>query len=192
MTNFTLPFATLQYGSFSPGRLATEIETALPVLGRVIVERQGYDARDLMVRTSRPLTAAEKTTVTATVAAHLPDSRYLPTVRSNKYDAIDYKTKNIIGQGFVFNGVRLSLSENMQKNLLGAMQLKDNAAIYPMKFNAIDDSGNITVADATELQNLFAAAILAVRVAWDSGTALKEQVRAATTVEQINAVVDAR
>lgn len=188
---YRLPFSTLKDKTFNASRLASEIKAALG-LPSAFIFRSYDDKRDLSIDTGRELADLEQIQLKSVVEAHVPDEKHLATAKAQKFAVVDRRTKRIIDQGFVYNGVRHSLSENMQKNLLGAMQVKDVAATFPIKFNSIDDLTDTIITDAASLEVMFATAMMAIRVAWEGGTALKAQVRAATTVEEVNAISDTR
>jgi hypothetical protein len=193
MTIYTFPLSTFVDKQFNPTRLMGEIKVAIPTLTSVFLKRNQDDGKNLDVTVNRVLTAPEQTTLLNTLKAHESDARHLPTVKTRKFAAIDRKTGVIIDRGFQFMGKTHSLSDNAQKNLLGMDALREDPLMqYPIKFNSKDDSGDSVLTDAAEVHMMFLTAVGTMRAAWDSGTALKDQVRAATTVEQVNAVTDAR
>jgi len=78
-----------------------------------------------------------------------------------------------------------------QLTLLGSFNARA-ALVYPVRWNTIDDADVHDLQNATDIEDMYAAAVSAVRAALDSGTALKDQVRAATTRAALDAVVDGR
>ena len=70
--------------------------------------------------------------------------------------------------------------------------LRKTTLTYPVVFNAIDDSDTTSLADEATLDAFYDAAMDQVRTHRDAGTSLKDQVRAATTVSAVNAIVDNR
>ena len=192
MTENLFPLSTFVDKQYNPTRLSNEIKAAFPNMGPFRVEHAPDDRNKMSVTTNKALSSAEMTALGAVLSAHASDARHLPTVKDKKFATIDAKTKRLIDQGFVYNSVRHSLSENMQKNLLGAMLIRDNPAIFPIKFNSLDDSADTVISNKTDLEAMYLAAMTALRTAWDAGTAIKDQVRAATTVEQVSAVTDPR
>ena len=109
-----------------------------------------------------------------------------------KYNAIDSKTGElIIDGGFTYNSKVFSLRETAQLNLLG-VQIKRNDPILPLTFNTRDNSDTEILTTPTEVDNFFMAALGAKKAHLDSGTALKDSVRAAVDVAGVDAVVDNR
>ncbi len=130
----------------------------------------------------RAMTAAEK------------DSNHLPAIQKEKMDAIDARTEALIDEGFEYpasSGNILSLSLEAQSNIKGAEHRKSTET-YPMDWNTKDNMTKVALADAAGVTALFDAALIVKRGHLDSGTALKDQVRAATTVAAVEAITDAR
>lgn len=131
-----------------------------------------------------PLTGGEK------------DAIHLDTIKRAKMDIIDSRTQELISQGFEYppsSGDYFSLSDAMQRNLSGLNQVKDHPAVtYPLDWNHRDNSGKTSLADASEVAALYLTALGTVRAHRDTGTALKDSVRAATTVDAVEAITDNR
>lgn len=121
----------------------------------------------------------------------VPKPEALVALRAVVCTDIDDGTARLIAAGFTFQGKQFSLSANAQSKLLGMDQLRD-ALTYPIVFNNIDDSDVITLPDANTVHQMALAALATVRAALDSGTALKNQVRAAEDLTAVRAVVDTR
>ena len=192
MSTYTFPISLIVDKQFNPSRLMGEIKAAIPTLTTVFIKADQDDRANLIITVNRALTAPEQDTVRATLTAHESDLRHLPTVKARKFASIDRKTTVIIGRGFVYNGVTHSLSENSQKNLLGIFNVRADPSVYPIKFNSKDDATDSTISNEAEFLTMYGNAMATLRAAWDSGTALKEQVRAASTVAAVNSVIDAR
>ena len=110
-----------------------------------------------------------------------------------KIDAIDARTRELVAEGFQFSGQTFSLSASAQSTLLGLNAVRDDPALtYPIIYNNLDDTGVLSITDSTMMRNFFLTALGTCRAKIDSGTSLKEQVHAATTVAQVNAIVDNR
>ncbi len=113
-----------------------------------------------------------------------------------KHAAIDVRTEELIAAGFEFptgSGLWFSLSSHAQRNLQGLDQVRDlPEVIYPVAWNTLDDSAVLSIPDSATAHGFFLTAFAVYRAHLDSGTALKDQVRAATTVAEVDAVVDAR
>lgn len=133
-------------------------------------------------------TSLDKTSTDTLVAANS-----LAGVKAAKIAAIDARTEELISLGYTFAGNRFSLSIHAQTTLLGLdMTRNDPAMVYPIEFNTLDDGGVQILNNATDAHNLYLTAVGTVRAHRDSGTAYKSLVRAATTLAEVDAVVDTR
>lgn len=115
----------------------------------------------------------------------------IPGAKTARFTLIDEKTVEVINRGFEFESKTFSLSLSAQMKILGAYSA---AAIitYPIIWNTIDDLDIHQLDDATVLGEFYEASVNAVRAALDAGTALKDQIRNATTLAEIAAVEDTR
>lgn len=117
----------------------------------------------------------------------------LEVIKRAKVNAIDERTDALIASGFSFASKQFSLSLFSQNKIIGTHQIKDDAAlVYPIRWNTLDDEDAIEIADATQLDGFYKTALGTIRARLDSGTALKDQVRAATTIADVIGVVDNR
>ncbi len=130
------------------------------------------------------MTAAEK------------DSNHLTTVQQEKMAEIDVHTTELILGGFEYpasSGGYFSLSMEAQSNLEGLHQVRDDTSIaYPVEWNHIDNADKLSLADSDAVSAFYLTALGVVRGHRDSGTSLKDQVRAATTVAAVEAISDNR
>lgn len=109
-----------------------------------------------------------------------------------KMAEIDNRTQELIAQGFAFKSKTLSLSGNAQRYYLG-MMVGASFLTYPFAVNALDDlDGTVSIESIDEVQACYAAAVGTIASRLGGGTALKDQVRAATTVSEVEAVEDNR
>jgi hypothetical protein len=130
------------------------------------------------------MTQAEKDVVDAT---NLPASK---TIRFNQ---VDQRTGELIAQGYTFSGKVFSLSENAQTNILALYTTKDHTAlIYPISYSTINDTEGFSVVDAATVEQMYLTALGTKRSRLDSGTALKDQIRAAATKAVLDAIIDNR
>ena len=104
--------------------------------------------------------------------------------------SIDAKTADLIAEGFVFDGVTFSLSGAAQLN--HAADYMSRATLGPVVYNNIDDTVAYVIPDVPTLEAFYAAAVATIRGHRGTGTVLKDQVRAATTIEEIDAIEDTR
>jgi hypothetical protein len=117
----------------------------------------------------------------------------LEAMKQAKIRQIDDHTDALIAAGFTFAGKQFSLSLFSQNKIIGTHQIKDDAAlVYPIRWNTLDDEDAIEVVDATMLDGFYKTALGTLRARLDSGTTLKDQVRAATTIADVVGVVDDR
>ena len=113
-----------------------------------------------------------------------------------KINSIDRRTGELIALGFEFpasSGNIFSLSASAQTNILALDNTRDDPAmVYPINYNTIDDKDVYQVIDSATLHNMYLTALSVKKGHLDSGTSLKDLVRAATTETEVDAVVDNR
>lgn len=174
--------------SLSTDDLSTELSSA--GLSPVGISTSG---ESVMLHFDAPLSTAEETTLAGVIASH--DGALAEAIK-NKVKEIDAKTSNLIDQGFEFppgSGDMYSLSLAAQSKLMALEIIKDDPAVaYPIEYNSKDDKKKYSMTAAADAHNFFLTALATVRAHLDFGTAKKDEVRAATTVAEVNAVVDPR
>lgn len=117
----------------------------------------------------------------------------LDELKSYRCKEIDIKTGELISNGFTYQSKQFSLSQSAQANLLGLEISKDDPAItYPITYNTIDDIDTYDVVDSADIHSMYLTALGTKKGVIDSGTALKSQIRAATTIDEVNSVIDNR
>jgi hypothetical protein len=110
-----------------------------------------------------------------------------------KHNAIDRRTGELISLGFPYASKQFSLSAGAQTNILALDNTKDDPALqYPIKYNTKDDTDTYDIIDATDLHNMYLTALATKKGHLDSGTALKDQVRAAVDEAGVDSVIDNR
>lgn len=107
-----------------------------------------------------------------------------------KYEAIDEKTVSLIRQGFDYTSKKFSMSEVAQINWLGMKQNK-TLFIYPLQVTT-KNNDVITLASEAEVESFVQSALMFKLTILKGGSDLKKLVHDATTVEQVDAVVDNR
>jgi len=158
---------------------------------QISVYNQGETPNDLRVFYAEDLDAGDKTTLDASIASHDPDGLWW--AKHKKSADIDRKTEHLISHGFTFKGETISLSTVSQTNITNIYMIRNEAFLtYPIEWNTMDDQGAVTTDDAAEVETMYTTALGTVRGWRDSGTALKNQVRACTTVAEVEAIVDNR
>jgi hypothetical protein len=115
----------------------------------------------------------------------------LDEAKAEAFERIDARTDELFASGFEFNGHRYSLTNEAQSRFLTMLITKDLIG-YPIVYNSIDDTYQLEIGSAAETQAFVFTALGTGRAYLDSGTALKDAVRQAATVEDVSAVVDPR
>ena len=85
----------------------------------------------------------------------------------------------------------MSLSQNSQLNLLGLNSSRTELT-YPVEYNNIDDTDVYTITDATDMHTMYLTALGTKKTHLDSGTALKDQIRAAVDEAAVQLIIDTR
>lgn len=114
----------------------------------------------------------------------------LSLLKMAKQGEIDLNTQRLIRQGFTHAGKVFSLSTNAQIYISNLMNVPPTE--FPVQMNTLDDLATHSIVDVLEAQALYGAALGTVKARLGSGTSLKEQVRAATTKAQVDAIIDTR
>lgn len=141
----------------------------------------------ITVHAASDVTDGELALISGVVAAYDP----VPAAKIVRYDQIDKRTEELIAEGFLFDGKVFSLSANAQRYWTGLM-VGASAIAYPVVVNTLDDGATYTIPNAGTVVGVYGAAMNTVKDRLGSGTDLKSEVRAASTVEAVNAVVDDR
>lgn len=120
-----------------------------------------------------------------------------PMYRTEKIDLIVAKTKALIlANGYEYplaSGNKLSLTAEAKAILNGLVGKKDDPAmVYPIKMLTLDNTTIISLADATEVNNLYMTALGTIRAYYDAETVLIEAVNVAVDNAGVDAVVDNR
>jgi hypothetical protein len=119
----------------------------------------------------------------------------IDTVRSRKLGEIDLKTNQIIAQGFTYDSVQFSLSLEAQSNFQGMKMAADAGLLtYPVEVSTKDNANGAKydLADTSAVTAFYVAGVTAVQAALAGGRAFKIMVQQATTVAEIEAVIDNR
>lgn len=103
---------------------------------------------------------------------------------------VDQRTQELIAQGFSHAGKVFSLSLPAQNYWADIVNLP--AENFPVEVNTLDDTSTHFVLDLAEAGVMKGAAMAAVLTALASGTAVKNQLRAATTPAELDAIEDTR
>ncbi len=192
-TSITFPASVFPDGTAAPHLLAREIAALVgttdpnPIR---LLRVETADGEVTLVLENCPDPELFRPSLRQLVTAHRAG---LVQVRSARYAEVDAKTDELIARGFPFQGLLFSTSIEAQSRMLGMDALRNDPAMtYPIVFNSLDDEAALTISDAATVHALVLTGIGYYRAVIDSGSALKAQVRAATTVDEVLAVVDPR
>jgi hypothetical protein len=168
--------------------LASEVEVAFP--GKSFkVCNEGTECKVIFTTTLTPLEVTALDSVVSSHKAITSIQRY----KNKKIAAIDERTGELIRMGFSYGGKIFSLSDNAQRKMIGTHEVKDHPAlVYPVEWNTKDDLDSVLLSNAAELDAFYLTGLGTMRAHIDSGTTLKRDVRSATTLAEVQAVVDAR
>jgi hypothetical protein len=118
---------------------------------------------------------------------------YLDHEKQKMHIEIDARTAELISNGYIYKEKAFSLSPNAQTNILALYSTKDEPEmIYPIRYNTIDDTDSYDLVDAADVKGMYLTALAFKKGFIDSGTALKDSVRAASTPEELTAIKDNR
>lgn len=110
-----------------------------------------------------------------------------------RYAQIDKKSGELIANGYVHATKTFSLSHLAQTNLLGIYVARDELWMtYPITYNTIDDHDTHDIQDASEIEAMYQLALGTKKTHLDNGTALKNQIREASTATAVQAIIDNR
>jgi hypothetical protein len=174
-----------------PYPLASAIEVALPAK-QFVVRATGAD---VSVAFNDALSPGEITTLDASVEAARVAPNALVLLKEKRMVEIDARTVELIFQGFAHAGKVFSLSLPAQSywtNMYLAKDILTAQGAFPLKVNTLNDLDAHNIADAVEVTTFYATAVGTVKARLGSGTVLKDAIRAATTIAEVNAVVDTR
>lgn len=115
----------------------------------------------------------------------------LVTKKLAKVAAINNKTAGLISQGFSYGGETFSLSLQAQANLQDLYARRASLS-WPMVVENINDTATVTLNDQTEGGAFYTAAYNTIVGHRATGKALKDQVRSASTIVELDAIVDNR
>lgn len=134
----------------------------------------------------------DKPAIDIIVAAHSgPDS--LEYYKRIKHKAIDDRTDELISRGFDYAGKKFSLSLPAQIRLLGTNQARNDPNLtYPIRWNTINDNDYYKIINPEDLHLFYMKCLTTYRAHVDGGTSLKDQVRAAISKAEIDAIIDNR
>jgi len=120
------------------------------------------------------------------------DAEPLAELKARRYQEIDERTGELIAAGFTYDSVVFSLSANAQTNWIGLKQAADLALLtYPFGVSTKADA-EYFLDDDTDVNNFYATGLGTKVAHLASGRALRNQIIAATTKAEVDAIVDER
>jgi len=154
----------------------------------------GISSTSVTFRFSAPLSVPDKDRLNAVVASHTGNGTLLELAKRTKSLYVDQRTTGLIERGtFVYDTKQFSTSKTAQFNTHVMWTRRNESSFsYPVVRATKDNLSTTSLADATAVEAFYDASESAVRSILDAGNALKTQVNAATTVEEVNAVIDNR
>jgi hypothetical protein len=118
---------------------------------------------------------------------------WIDSYRSQKFAEINNNTQALIELGYSYSGNTFSLSEKAQTNILALYSTRDDENLsYPILFNTKDDLDTFEAVDSQAISNMYYSALATKKAHLDSGTILKDQIRSASTIAEIDSVQDDR
>jgi hypothetical protein len=149
------------------------------------------DGNSVDVEMTPDLDGAEQAILDTLISDHKADElAYMKTKRAAEVDAL---TDELIKAGMSFGGKVFSLSPAAQLKMVAAYVTRNDPAFtFPVVWNTIDDLDTFSIDDAQDMSNFYLTGIGTVRAHLDSGTTIKDAIRAATTVAELDAVEDNR
>lgn len=109
--------------------------------------------------------------------------------KNQRIAEVDAKTQYLISQGFEFDSTQFSLSLPAQVNWSGMMTLQA-LLTWPMSITTLDD-GEYSLAEE-DLVAFIATGKTVITNNLDAGRSLKLQIKAATSLTELDAIVDNR
>jgi len=171
-------------GEYDPKQLRAEIEQAIGP-NPVSITSDGR------VSFADPLDVSLETALYGVMDAHTID--VLAKAKRAKDKQIDMRTDQLIAGGFMYAGKAFSLTLEAQMKMVGIYSVKDHPALtYPIRWNSLDDTTYHDMADAADLEGFYLTGLSTMRGYVDSGTALKDLVRDADSVEAVEDIEDNR
>jgi len=122
------------------------------------------------------------------------DAARLPAYKLTRMNQIDQKTGELIGEGFDFDDHHFSLSQNAQIKWSGLKQFYDAGIIQlPRKISTAEDPDRVEYEiNPGNIPAFYMEGVATYEAIVDSGRELKVLVSAATTPDEVDAVVDDR
>lgn len=175
-------------------RISKRVETALPGL-KFKVLCTGTEC--LVLFPEDDLSLEQISALDDTVAQAKLDiaASVLDRLKGFKLAEIAERTQELIVAGFSFGGKVMPMHTEARVNYGHIWQFRDKLVLmgaFPMNLVTLDDADVLTINDLLELEAFVDGALGSATAVLLSDVPLKQAVAAATTVEELNAVVDPR
>lgn len=171
----------IESGTLDAAKLQNEITVARCVNGLGGITASGDS---LLIECGE---VVDRSALDAVVAAHVAVS--LGDRKAMRVLDVDARTRAIIAGGFSFDGQRFSLSYQAQTNWISLAALKD-ILTFPINVTTNTDTSYSMTAD--KVPSFLGAGAYVVASAIGSGRTLKIAINAASTQDDLDAVVDTR
>lgn len=145
------------------------------------------EPNQLRIKFSQELSVSEMSELESIISNYSPDP--LPNAKSTKISEIDTKTQVLIMEGFQFDNNTFSLSLEAQKNWL-ALKSLESMFTFPVEITTLDNKAYLL--QQSNLDSFVGLGIQAVQGYLNSGRALKEQVCSASTLPEVDSIIDNR
>lgn len=150
--------------------------------------------RTILVESSQELSALESQGVQTYIDLFSEESFKVDSIREEKIKEVDLKTRSLIDQGVIYDNLVFSLSQVAQLRysglVAGASLLQPSD--FPIKVNTKNDKNVKHLNSTTEIQNFAKEVISTIKTHIDSGTAIKDALRSATTLAELESIQDSR
>lgn len=176
--------------SIDINQLANEKHFNLYLKNNYIIESIIHSNNDVSI--SAQITDLQKNDI-INYYNNIIESDWLDFYKSEKFELINEKTDYLISLGYTYNGLKFSLSEKAQTNILALYSTKDdNVLSYPISLNTIDDLSVFNINDSQTISNIYYTALATKKTFLDSGSVIKNKIRLAQTVAEVDLINDNR
>jgi len=127
------------------------------------------------------------------IMEEIKDLTILENLKEFRYNQIDKRTVEIISAGFTFDGKLFSLSAQAQNNWTNIKSQKEvfNAmGLFPIQVSTKDS--DVYFLQYTDVDAFWGAGMVAVKTPYNIGGNLKKSIFDATTIAEVDAVIDNR
>lgn len=147
------------------------------------------DGLSLILTFADELSVEQTATLDALIAAH--DPQVLENLKVQRREEIDKRTRELVDEGFEFEGIKFSASVESQARIMGCVIAGSNAP-FPIRWMSKDDTTYFDVEDVATMLAFYATGLGTLKGKIDIGTNLKVAINAATTIDEVNAIIDTR